>query len=229
VSYDGFVLSHLSQKVEIPAQCEVDSFLPPISSVDRPKLDPDEGNTFASWVRGALLAEFNYKRCAAMERVKNKIYEVEEEFYQAFGRRYGGLIEEYRNDDAEIVLVSLGSEVGTARVVVDRKREEGMKIGLIKVRVFRPFPVEQIANAVRGKKAIGVLEKNLCWGWNSGHLFMEMKAALSELDARIPMANFIDGMGGLDVTLESIERSAEVTWEAAQGRPFERVTWIPLE
>jgi pyruvate/2-oxoacid:ferredoxin oxidoreductase alpha subunit len=229
VSYDGFVLSHLSQKVEIPAQSEVDAFLEPVRSVDRPKLDPDEGNTFASWVRGVLLAEFYYKHLAAMDRVKRKVYEVEEEFYKIFGRRYGGLIEEYRTEDAEIVLIGYGSEVGSMRVVVDRKREEGMKIGLIKVRVFRPFPVEQIVNAVRGKKAIGVLEKNLCWGWNSGHLFMEMKAALSELGSSIPMADFLDGFGGLDVTLENVARSADITWQAAQGKPFEKVTWLPLE
>lgn len=230
VSYDGFILSHLSQKVEIPTQSEVDAFLAPVLSVDRPKLDPDQGNTFASWVRGPLLVEFYYKRCAAMARAKNKIYEVEEGFHKMFGRKYGGLIEEYRTEDAEIVLVSFGSEVGSIRVVVDRKREEGIRIGLIKVRVFRPFPAEQIVKALRGKKAIGVLEKNLCWGWNSGHLFMEIKAALSELSAApIPMANFVDGMGGIDVTLKSIERCADITWQAAQGMPFEKLTWIPLE
>jgi len=229
VSYDGFILSHLSQKVEIPAQKEVDAFLSPVRSVSRPKLDPDEGNTFASWVKGTLLTEFYCKHLAAMERVKRKVYEVEEEFYKIFGRRYGGLIDEYRTEDAEIVLVGFGSDVGTMRVVVDKKREEGMKIGLIKVRVFRPFPAEQIVNAVRGKKAIGVFERNLCWGWNSGHLFMEMKAALSELGTPLPMANFLDGFGGLDVTPENIARSADITWQAAQGKPFEKVTWIPLE
>ncbi len=229
VSYDGFILSHLSQKVEIPAQEEVDAFLSPVRSVDRPKLDPDEGNTFASWVKGALLTEFYCKHLAAMERVKGKIYEVEEEFHKIFGRRYGGLIDEYRTEDAEIVLIGFGSDVGTMRVVVDRKREEGMKIGLIKVRVFRPFPAKQMANAVRGKKAIGVFEKNLCWGWNSGHLFMEIKAALCDLGTPIPMADFLDGFGGLDVTLENVARSADITWQAAQGKPFEKVTWIPLE
>lgn len=229
VSYDGFILSHLSQKIEIPAQSEVDAFLAPVRNVDRPKLDPDEGNTFASWVRGTLLVEFYYKHLAAMERVKRKVCEVEEEFYNIFGRRYGGLIEEYRTEDAEIVLVSFGSEVGSIRVVIDKKREEGMKIGLIKVRVFRPFPAEAIAKALRGKKAIGVLEKNLCWGWNSGHLFMELKAALGELNTPTPMANFVDGFGGIDVTLEGIERSADITWGASQGKPFEKLTWIPLE
>jgi len=229
VSYDGFILSHLSQYIEIPSQNDVDQFLAPVRNVDRPKLDPDVGNTFASWVRGNLLVEFYYKHLAAMERVKKKVYEVEEEFFKIFGRRYGGMIEEYRTDDAEIVLVSFGSEIGTMRVAIDRKREQGMKIGLIKVRVFRPFPVEQIVKALSGKKAIGVLEKNLCWGWNSGHLLMEIKTALSEINTTIPMANFFDGMGGIDVTLESVERSADITWQAAQGKPFEKLTWIPLE
>lgn len=229
VAYDGFILSHMSQKVEIPAQRDVDRFLAPVKSIARPILDPDNGSTFASWVKGPLLVEFYYKHLAAMDRVKKKIYQVEDEFFDIFGRRYGGLIDQYRTEDAEIVLIGFGSEVGSMRVVVDRKREEGMKIGLIKVRVFRPFPLEEMVEAVRGKKAIGVMEKNVCWGWNSGHLYMEMKAALGELGTSIPMADFLDGFGGIDLNLESIGRCADVTWQAAQGKPFEKVTWVPLE
>lgn len=229
VAYDGFVLSHLSQRVKIPSQQDVDDFLAPVSNVKRPILDPDLCTTFPSWVRGELLAEFYYKRCEATERVKTKLYEVERAFSERFGRGYGGMIDEYLTEDAEIIMLSLGSQVGTMRVAVDRAREKGIKVGLAKIRVFRPFPVERLTGILRGKKAIGVYEKSVCWGWNCGHLYLETKAALSEIDGVIPMVNFLGGMGSLDITIEDVERSIDITLEAAEGKPTKKLTWMPLE
>ena len=130
VAYDGFVLSHLSQNVSIPSQKDVDRFLPPISNTERPLLDPDLGTTFATWVRGELLSEFYYKRCEATERSKKKFEEVEQQFFDIFGRRYGGLVDEYLTEDAEILMVSVGSQVGTMGVAVGRGRAERNKGGL---------------------------------------------------------------------------------------------------
>lgn len=229
VSYDGFVLSHLSQNVRIPAQRDVDSFLTPLSEVKRPLLDPDLGTTFATWVRGELLAEFYYKRCEATERAKTKIAEVESRFAEIFGRSYGGLVDQYLTEDAEILMVSLGSQVGTMRVAVDRARQKGIKVGLVKIRMFRPFPVEKLGAIFQGRKAIGVYEKGLCWGWNRGHVCMEVKGVLGEIGAAIPVVNFLGGMGSIDITLEEVERSIDITKQLADGRPQKPVYWMPLE
>lgn len=229
VSYDGFVLSHLSQNVSIPAQKDVDRFLPPISNIKRPLLDPDLGTTFATWVRGELLSEFYYKRCEAIESSKKKIEEIEQQFHNLFGRSYGGLVEEYLTEDAEILMVSLGSQVGTMRVAVDRAREKGTKVGLVKIRVFRPFPIEKLAAIFQGKKAIGVYEKAPCWGWNRGHVCMEVNGVLGESGNAIPVVNFLGGMGSIDITIEEVEKSIAVTRKVGDGCPHKKIYWMPLE
>jgi len=230
VCYDGFYLSHLTDRVELPEQDDVDSFLAPVTGhPDRPRLDPSKPLTFSTFCTGEILAEYRYKHCAANQDSKAKIEAVEKEFERTFGRYYGGLIEEYRSRDADIVLVTMGSSTGTAKVVVDQLRERGLSIGLIKVRYLRPFPRERLAQALRGKKGIGVIDRNVLFGWNCGTVFMETKAVLGEMGAKIPMANFIDGLANLDITLEHVERAAEITQQAARGEPFQEVTWFPLE
>lgn len=228
--YDGFYLSHLTDRVEIPAQEDVDAFLAPVTNhPDRPRLDPKNPLTFSAFCTGEILAEYRYKHCLATQASKDKIEEVERQFERAFGRHYGGLIEEYRSQDAETVLMTMGSASGTAKVIIDRLRDRGIPIGLIKVRYLRPFPHERLARALAGKKAIGVIDRNVCFGWNSGTVFMELKAVLGQMGVKIPMVNFIDGLAGLDITLEHVERAANITLKAARGEPFPEVTWFPLE
>ncbi|MDO8689792.1 MAG: phenylglyoxylate dehydrogenase [Dehalococcoidia bacterium] len=230
VCYDGFYLSHLTDRVELPSQEDVDAFLAPVTDhPDRPRLDPRNPMAFSSFTLGELLIEYHYKHCDAMQVSKAKIEEVEKEFEQRFGRSYGGLIEEYRSQDAEIVLVATGSCAGTAKVVVDRMRDKGVSVGLIKIRYMRPFPKERMAAALAGKKAVGVIDRNVCFGWNSGTTFMEIKASLGATGAKIPMANFLDGMAGTDITIEHIERAVEITQRAARGERFQEVTWFALE
>ncbi len=230
VCYDGFYLSHLTDRVELPSQEDVDAFLAPVTDhPDRPRLDPRNPMAFSSFTLGELLIEYHYKHCDAMQASKAKIEEVEKEFERRFGRSYGGLIEEYRSQDAEILLVATGSCAGTAKVVVDQMRDKGVSVGLIKIRYMRPFPKERIAAALAGKKAVGVIDRNVCFGWNSGTTFMEIKAALGATGAMIPMANFLDGMAGTDITIEHVERAVEITQRAARGEPFQEVTWFALE
>ncbi|MDP2663136.1 MAG: phenylglyoxylate dehydrogenase [Dehalococcoidia bacterium] len=230
VCYDGFYLSHLTDRVEVPSQEDVDAFLAPVTDhPDRPRLDPRNPMAFSSFTLGELLIEYHYKHCDAMQASKAKIEEVEKEFERLFGRSYGGLIEEYRSQDAEILLVATGSCAGTAKVVVDQMRDKGVSVGLIKIRYMRPFPKERMAAALAGKKAVGVIDRNVCFGWNSGTTFMEIKAALGATGAKIPMANFLDGMAGTDITIEHIERAVAITQRAARGEPFQEVTWFALE
>jgi len=137
VCYDGYYLSYLSEPVDVPSQETVDQFLPRREM--SPRLDPEMPMAITPFA-DPLVAEYRYKHMAALQRSKAKLEEIEGKFQQAFGRGYGGQIEEYRCDDADIVLVCMGSCTGTARVVIDRKRDEGLKVGLVKIRMFRPFP-----------------------------------------------------------------------------------------
>lgn len=227
VCYDGFYLSYLSERVEIPAQEDVDNFLPALQKYNR--LDPHLPMHIGVGIPPPLLTEARYKQWAAFQVAKERIEQVDREFHKVFGRSYGGLIEEYRLEDAEIALVALGSCVGTAKVVVDKKRDEGVKVGLIKVRALRPFPKERLAHALREKKAVGVIDRNVCFGWNSGTLHMELNSALRNDGTTIPVLSFIDGLAGSDITKEHIERAIDITSEAAQGIATKEVTWLALE
>ena len=227
VCYIGFYLTYLLEPVDIPEQEKVDHFLPPLKM--SPRLDPLTPMTGHAYTTEVITTEYRCKHAAAMHRAKAKLDEIDREFQQAFGRSYGGQIEEYRCDDADIVLMTMGNCSGTAKVVVDQKRAEGLKVGLVKVRLFRPFPAERLISAVRGKKAIGVIDRNVLFGWNSGGLFVEAKAALCDLDTSIPMVNFIDGLSGIDITEDSIARAISITQSVAEGKPHKRVYWFSLE
>jgi len=229
VIYDGYYLSHLSERVEVPYQEDVDAFLLPVTNSSRPRLCLEDPLSMPCQPAGNLFHEYRYKHCAAQDRAKQKIDEIDREFQATFGRSYGGLIEEYRTEDADIVLMSMGSCTGAIREVVDSKREQGEKVGLIKVRFLRPFPRERLAEALRGKKAVGVIDRSVCFGWNCGPLFIESKAAAHDLPTLIPMVGFVAGIGGTDIRIEDIERATSITQLAAEGKPHKEVTWLNLE
>jgi len=236
VCYDGFYLSYRKEPVEIPRQEDVDNFLAPLTKSKRMVLTTEDPRIFGvpsffPQDEGEGCTEFRYRHSTALERVKEKIEVVDKDFEKIFGRSYYGQLEEYRTDDAEIVLVATGSCVGTARVVVDKKRDEGLKVGLIKVRLLRPFPKERLAQALQGRKAIGVIDRSVCFGWHCGHLYMELKAALAfgSLPATIPTVNFVAGLANLDITEEQIDRAMELTATASRGEVVKEVTWLSLE
>jgi pyruvate/2-oxoacid:ferredoxin oxidoreductase alpha subunit len=229
VNYDGFYLSYLAEAVEIPAREDVDQFLAPLKlQPARAKLDP--GRPIGCGTHGILVEfmELRYKHCAALERAKQKLDEIDREFGEFFGRSYSGQIEEYRTEDAEIVVLTSGSAAGTARTVVDAKRAEGMKVGLIKLRMFRPFPRERLTQAIKGKKAVGVVDRSVCFGWNCGPIYMELKALSPDIGS-ITMMSFIDGLANMDIAIPHIERVIDDVYAASQGKPYQEVTWIPLE
>ena len=229
VNYDGFYLSYLAEAVEIPKIEDVDQFLASLKKQPpRQKLVPGVSIGCGSHGMEMGYVEARYKHCQAMERVKNKVDEIDKAFGDYFGRYYGGQIEEYRTDDADIIIVASGSATGTVRTVVDTKREEGIKVGLVKMRLFRPFPAERLIKVLKGRKAIGVIDRSLSFGWKYGPMCTELKALTADIGL-IPILSYIDGLANLDITIPHIARVIDEVNDAAQGKPYQDVTWIPME
>ncbi len=229
VNYDGFYLSYLAEAVEIPEIEDVDAFLAPLKKQPpRQRLVP--GLPIGCGTHGIEMGyvEARYKHCQALERVKNKVDEIDKSFGDYFGRYYGGQIEEYRTDDADIVIIASGSATGTAKTVVDTKREQGLKVGLIKLRLFRPFPAEKLIKALKGKKAVGVIDRSVCFGWKYGPICTELKALTADFGP-MPVLSYIDGLANLDITIPHIGRVIDEVDAAARGKPYQEVTWIPME
>jgi pyruvate/2-oxoacid:ferredoxin oxidoreductase alpha subunit len=229
VNYDGFYLSYLSEAVEIPAIEDVDKFLAPLKlQPQRTKLQP--GVPLGCGTHGIEIGfmELRYKHCQALQRALKKVDAIDAEFKELFGRGYGGQIDEYRTEDAEIIILTSGGAAGTTRVVVDAKRAEGVKVGLVKLRLFRPFPHERLVKALKGKKAIGVIDRSVCFGWKYGPMCTELKALTPDIGS-VPMLSYIDGLANMDITVPHIERVVNEVNAAAQGKPYQEVTWIPLE
>jgi len=198
---DGFILSHTVEPVEIPDQEEVDRFLPPFNP--EIKIEIENPRRFGGILDPAWWMESRYRNMLNMEKAKEKIIKVEEEFRKHFGRSYGGLVENYRCDDAEVALVTAGAVTGTAKDAVDELRAQGKKVGLIKLRSFRPFPAEEIAALNDMVSMLGVFDKSYTMG-QGGAFFQEIRNALYSEGENIPVKNYIGGLGGRDVTKRNL-------------------------
>ena len=202
VNLDGFAITHTYETVDIPAVEQADAFLPPYET--RNKFD------FENPVNMCFTAgpQFNrYFKCSeheAMMAAPRVIAEVEERFAEVFGRRYPGLVEAYRCDDADVVLVTLGSIAGLARSVVDELRMAGERVGLARIRYMRPFPYGELEKALANAKAVGVLEKDISFGVE-GTVFTNVNSALMRAMRALPTCNFVGGLGGDDINQADIE------------------------
>lgn len=202
INLDGFVLTHTYEKVEIPAQEMVDKYLPPI--VPGPHLMNDENKMSMCITAGNQhYMEFKIKDHLDMFKVFDQLDKVDNEFEAMFGRKYNGAVDSYMAEDAEVVLVTTGSVTGTARKAVDILRAEGKKVGLVKLRLLRPFPVDQIAESIGQAKVVGVLDKNISYGYE-GTVFTNVNSALMRKQADVKTMNFIAGLGGRDVATENV-------------------------
>lgn len=226
VHYDGFYLSYLSEGVDVPFQEDVDKFLSVLKTQpERTKLVP--GGRLGCGSHGILggYLELRHKHVSAMERAKAKFQQIDKEYEEIFGRSYGGLVEEYRMDDADVVLVGSGSMCGTIKSVIDEKREEGVKAGLLKMRMYRPFPSEAMIKALKGKKAIGVVDRSLCFGFKGGPIYTELKAFETKLGGS-KMISFIDGIANTDITKINVATMIDTTCDLAAGKNVREVTWV---
>jgi pyruvate ferredoxin oxidoreductase alpha subunit len=229
LNYDGYYLSYLNEETEIPEQSDVDAFLAVLKTQpQRPRIIPGASTGCGTHGMEMGYVEARYKHWAAMDRAKKKVDEIDKEFGDYFGRSYGGQIEEYRMKDAEFAILASGSAAGTAKTVIDAKREEGIKVGLVKLRLFRPFPEERLLQAFKGKKAIGVIDRSVGFGWKSGPIATELRALQGAL-GNIPILSYIDGLANLDITVPHISRVVDEVAAAAKGKSYQDLTWIPME
>jgi len=201
VNLDAFFLSHTSQVVDLYDSERIDAFLPPYSP--SLKLDINDPRSFGALTSPEHYFEFSYKIQEAHKEAKDVIKSVGKEFGKIFGREYG-LVEEYKCDDAEDILVTYGTIAGTAKDAVDRLREKGNKVGALKIRYLRPFPDEEIRNILPKAKRVGVIDRAISYG-HEGPFFSEVKAALYGLEKHVPVYGFVAGLGGRDVSIADIE------------------------
>ena len=214
VCMDGFILTHVYEPVELLDREKAREFLPDFKPASI--LDPNNPLTFGAFADPSTYTEFRYKQFAAHQKALEKIEQVARDFEKAFGRYYGGLIDSYRADDAEVVLVTMGSVIGTIKDAIDEMRAEGIKVGLIKVRCYRPFPAAALRKALSDAKVIAVLEKDVSIG-NEAGLVTDLKAAFYNTDIRVPIIGFAAGLGGRDITLKDIKKMVEKAIAAEKG------------
>jgi pyruvate ferredoxin oxidoreductase alpha subunit len=217
INLDGFILSYTREPTEIPDQGKVDSFLPKF----RPRVYLDPKKPMALGI--GVMKEYSYFRSQAHLAQKNAlrvVKDVQNTFGRKFGRRYR-IVEPYMMEDARAALVTMGANTTIARAAVKALRARGKKIGLLRLRLFRPFPEEEIRKALSGLDAVGVVDQNLAPG-RGGIAYPEVKAAL--YGQRIPVSSFIISLGGKHISRQEFERIGEEVLESAKTRK-PRVMW----
>jgi pyruvate ferredoxin oxidoreductase alpha subunit len=183
------------------------------------KLDPENPLTIGPVALQNYYFEFKRQQEEAMKNALKVIQQVHEEYAQLSGRRYGdGLLEKYRLEDAEVVIACLGSTAGTVKTVVDELRDRGVKAGLLKIRTYRPFPVDEIANALARAKAVAVMDKSMSFGGGGGAVFHEVRQSLYDASAHPFVVDYIYGLGGRDTSPAQIRRIYEDLQKILQTR-----------
>lgn len=201
VNLDGFVLTHTYETVDVPSEKQADEYLPPYDTQNRLDLDNPRNLAFSAGPEHNYI--FKYKEHMAMLNAVNVISEAEERFEKIFGRHYTGLTESYKTDDADYIIITLGSISGLCREAADILRNNGIKAGVLRLRYLRPFPADEIAETVKNAKAAAVLEKDISFG-SEGTVFTNVNSALYSKGLNIPSYNFIGGLGGRNISMHDI-------------------------
>ena len=222
ICQDGFITSHSIENIEL----EDDDFVKKFVGTYTPEhylLNDKEPIAVGPLDLQAYLFEHKTQQADAMRNAKKVIDEVSQEFELLTGRKYG-FFEEYKLDDAEIAIVCMNSTAGTTKFVVDSLREKGIKAGLLKVRVYRPFPGEEIAKALSHVKAVAVLDKSDSLNSIGGALFEDVTSSMFVENIHVPTVNYVYGIGGRDTTATQIEKVYSDLAEIAQtgniGNPY---------
>ena len=235
VCYDGFVLSHTMMPVDIPDAADVKAFLPPykphtILSPDDPRnlnpvLFPGQRRDSEGVLRDGYM-EMRYKLQAALDKAPETIRSANTAFAEAFGRNHGGMLWEYHANDADLILVGMGSLASEATAAADILRAEGIKAGVVGIRVYRPFPKEDVRDVFRNAKAVVIFEKSISYGYEGG-LCSDLKAAFYGTNIKAPIHGYIAGLGGRDVKARELVAAAKdslVSFDRGMVEP--KTTWL---
>ena len=226
VGYDGYVLSYTAEPVEIPAQEDVDKWLPKNKAM--PTILPDEvdPSTFArGWGGGDPQMPWKVHHEAIM-KIEDVLKETMDSFEKTFGRRYGnGMIETYMMEDAECAIVAMGTIAGTCKAAVDKMQKEGKKVGLIKLRSYIPFPVKDFQAWAKKLDGFAVVDRSICPG-KGGPVYGKLRNSLYDLEDKPVTLQFHAGLGGKEVRVHDFEMIGDKILKAAKGGTVEQLTWV---
>lgn len=228
VGYDGYVLSYTAEPVEVPTQESVDAWLPPYkqASILPKDYDPTRRRSRGGGggVRDAQSGWINQHKL--LLDAEDVVKEVNEDYGKVFGRKYGnGLTETYKTEGAEAVIVAMGSMAGTARAAIDKLNADGKKVGLIKLKCFLPFPVEDFKAYAKEFNVIGMIDRNICMG-HGGAGFRLIRNSLYDMDDKPTILQYHAGLAGKEVRVDDLVRVGERTLKAAQGEKVPQVEWV---
>lgn len=232
VCHDGNYLSYGVERAEVPDQEDVDAFLGEKNTNWHVALDPERPMGVDPLTGGAggagpsMFVRYRKGLCKGMQNALQVIPEVHAEWGRTFGRNYAPLIEEYRLEGADYAVVVIGSMSGAAKDAVDAARDAGEKVGLIKIKTFRPYPLEAMLQAVSKVKTVGVVDRSVSFGWNAGPVYQEMMSTLYHLEKPIPAVSFIGGLAGADITVDHFGRVIETTKKAMKGEIPRETIWL---
>jgi pyruvate/2-oxoacid:ferredoxin oxidoreductase alpha subunit len=225
VCYEGLIVSHFLEPVELPESSAVDQFLPPYEP-EHVLLSPKKVMHLSVYVSDQYFMEYKYQQQEAMENAKRVIREIDQKFGEAFGRSYGGLIQPYRMEEAEIALLAMGSHCGLARMAVDDFRKDGIPIGCLKLRVFRPFPEEELRTLTKDLGLLIVLDRDASIGMG-GILHSEVAGSLYSMKSKPDLVNYIVGLGGRVLTLPNLKSLIqEARTRSKEGTIGKAVRWV---
>jgi 2-oxoisovalerate ferredoxin oxidoreductase alpha subunit len=226
ICLEGFILSHTYMPVKLPEQKKVDDFLPPYKSGWI--LDINHPFSHSNLVAPEWYMEFRYMIQEAMENAKRLIPIIDKEYGETFGVEHGGLVERYKCEDADLILLTMGTMGSEAKIAVENLRKDGLKVGSARVRVFRPFPTEEMVKLAGQAQMFATIDRHISFGME-GFLATEIKASLSNQKDRPLVAGFIAGLGGRDVTSGTIEKIAKKSLKQMRSGKVERETeWVDL-
>ena len=227
VNVDGFALTHTYESVEVPEAQAADAFLPPYRTANR--FDFEQPVNIGYSAGPEFNRYYQYWHHRDMLAAEAVVEEVEARFAEVFGRAYPGMVDAYRCEDADFVLITLGSVAGLARDVADELRAAGKRAGVLRIRYLRPLPVRPIAEAVGGAAAIGVLEQDISFG-DAGTVFTNVLSALGRLGVARPAVNFIGGLGGDDISRDQMRACfADLERLAAGQSAAGRVVFLGID
>jgi len=231
IGCDGAFLTHSQTMVKIPAQEKVNEFLPRYDRAEL-TLHPDNPITIAPQANEDWVMEIRKQNDAAIRRAPGVIKEAYADLERIFGRRYGEnpFFEEYETDDADVVLFGMGTMSMPVKVAVRKMRKEGKKVGFVRLRWFRPFPVDELQRSLSRFKAVGVIDRDYSFGspYFSGVVANEVRTALYSAEKRPPVVGFICGLGGREVTVPNVREMTDMTFRAASGERLTDTYWIGL-